>query len=73
MNKQEFLQRYLVDRHGTDCSKWDGLMEKFRGDRASSYVGGRHGVSDVRRHHRGAGGKGSSWRVWVQRCARPVL
>lgn len=29
MNKQEFLQRYLVDRHGTDCSKWDGLMEKF--------------------------------------------
>ncbi|WP_304508651.1 MalY/PatB family protein [Anaerotignum sp.] len=29
MDKQEFLHRYLVDRHGTDCTKWDGLKEKF--------------------------------------------
>lgn len=29
MDKQEFLQNYLVDRHGTDCSKWDGLEQKF--------------------------------------------
>lgn len=29
MDKQEFLHKYLVDRHGTDCSKWDGLEEKF--------------------------------------------
>lgn len=29
MDTQEFLHKYLVDRHGTDCSKWDGLEEKF--------------------------------------------
>ncbi|MGN0205273.1 MAG: MalY/PatB family protein [Coprococcus sp.] len=29
MDKQEFLDTYLVDRHGTDCMKWDGLKEKF--------------------------------------------
>lgn len=29
MEKQEFLQKYLVDRHNTNCSKWDGLEEKF--------------------------------------------
>lgn len=29
MDKREFLQKYLVDRHGTNCSKWDGLKEKF--------------------------------------------
>ena len=29
MTKQEFLQTYLVERCGTDCSKWDGLKEKF--------------------------------------------
>ena len=32
MEKQEFLQKYLVERRGTNCSKWDGLEEKF-GDR----------------------------------------
>ena len=29
MTKQEFLQTYLVERCGTDCSKWDGLQQKF--------------------------------------------
>ena len=29
MNHQEFLQNYLVNRQGTDCSKWDGLEQKF--------------------------------------------
>ncbi|MCD8161089.1 MAG: pyridoxal phosphate-dependent aminotransferase [Clostridiales bacterium] len=29
MEKQEFLNRYLVDRRGTSSSKWDGLNEKF--------------------------------------------
>lgn len=29
MDKQEFLKKYLVDRRGTDCMKWDGLQEKF--------------------------------------------
>lgn len=29
MEKQEFLQKYLVERRGTNCSKWDGLKEKF--------------------------------------------
>jgi len=29
MNKDEFLHKYLVDRHGTCCSKWDGLKAKF--------------------------------------------
>ncbi|MCD8369215.1 MAG: pyridoxal phosphate-dependent aminotransferase [Clostridiales bacterium] len=29
MNKQEFLQKYLVERHGTSSMKWDGLKEKF--------------------------------------------
>ncbi len=29
MDKEEFLRNYLVDRHGTDCSKWDGLEQKF--------------------------------------------
>ncbi|MDO5409887.1 MAG: MalY/PatB family protein [Lachnospiraceae bacterium] len=32
MDKQEFLQKYVVDRHGTDCSKWDGLQAKFGED-----------------------------------------
>ena len=29
MDKQEFLKKYLADRRGTDCMKWDGLQEKF--------------------------------------------
>lgn len=29
MKKQEFLETYLTDRRGTDCSKWDGLEAKF--------------------------------------------
>lgn len=29
MIKEEFLKKYLVDRRGTDCSKWDGLEQKF--------------------------------------------
>ena len=29
MDKQEFLQSYLVDRHKTDSLKWDGLQQKF--------------------------------------------
>ncbi|MGN0158613.1 MAG: MalY/PatB family protein [Brotaphodocola sp.] len=29
MNKQEFLNKYLVDRHHTNSSKWDGMKEKF--------------------------------------------
>lgn len=29
MDKQEFLQNYLVERHGTDSMKWDGLEDKF--------------------------------------------
>lgn len=29
MERQEFLDNYLTDRRGTDCSKWDGLKAKF--------------------------------------------
>lgn len=29
MNKQEFLQKYLVDRHGTDSLKWDDLENRY--------------------------------------------
>ncbi|MCD8020296.1 MAG: pyridoxal phosphate-dependent aminotransferase [Clostridiales bacterium] len=29
MQKQEFLEKYLVERHGTNSMKWDGLKEKF--------------------------------------------
>ncbi len=29
MTKQEFLDRYLVDRKNTDCQKWDDLQRKF--------------------------------------------
>ena len=32
MNKQEFLETYIADRHNTNCSKWDGLKEKFGED-----------------------------------------
>lgn len=29
MDKQEFLQKYLVDRHGTDSLKWDDLENRY--------------------------------------------
>lgn len=29
MKAQEFVKKYLVDRHNTWSSKWDGLQEKF--------------------------------------------
>lgn len=29
MNREEFLQRYLVDRHGTDSMKWDDLADRY--------------------------------------------
>jgi cystathionine beta-lyase len=29
MNTEEFLQKYLVNRQGTYCSKWDGQQAKF--------------------------------------------
>lgn len=29
MEKQEFLQKYLVDRHGTDSFKWDDLQARY--------------------------------------------
>lgn len=29
MRKEEFLKRYLTERHGTNSMKWDGLEEKF--------------------------------------------
>ncbi|MGN0404738.1 MAG: MalY/PatB family protein [Bariatricus sp.] len=32
MNEQEFLERYVVDRKGTDSMKWDGLVDKFGKD-----------------------------------------
>lgn len=32
MNKQEFLEKYVTDRHGTDSVKWDGLKDKFGED-----------------------------------------
>lgn len=32
MNKQEFLEKYVTDRHGTDSMKWDGLKDKFGED-----------------------------------------
>lgn len=27
MNKHEFLEKYVTDRHGTDSMKWDGLKD----------------------------------------------
>lgn len=32
MEKQEFLEKYISDRHNTNYSKWDGLKEKFGED-----------------------------------------
>ena len=32
MNKQDFINRYLVDRHNTNSAKWDGMKEKFGED-----------------------------------------
>lgn len=32
MNKQEFLEKYVTDRQGTDSMKWDGLKDKFGED-----------------------------------------
>ena len=32
MEKREFLEKYIADRHNTNCSKWDGLKEKFGED-----------------------------------------
>lgn len=29
MNQREFLERYLVDRRGTNCLKWDALEERY--------------------------------------------
>ncbi|WP_186429618.1 MalY/PatB family protein [Clostridium sp. BSD9I1] len=29
MNKQEFLEKYLIERRGTDCFKWDGLESRY--------------------------------------------
>lgn len=29
MNVQEFVRRYYVDRNGSDCYKWDSVMEEF--------------------------------------------
>lgn len=29
LDTHEFVKKYLVDRKGTHCSKWDGLKEKF--------------------------------------------
>lgn len=43
MEKREFLEKYIADRHNTNCSKWDGLKEKL-GRRSAAYVGGRHGI-----------------------------
>lgn len=32
MNKEEFLKNYVVERRNTNCSKWDGLKDKFGDD-----------------------------------------
>ena len=29
MNKEDFLERYAVDRKGTNSLKWDKLEERF--------------------------------------------
>lgn len=29
MRKEEFLKKYLVNRKGTDCQKWDDMQRKF--------------------------------------------
>ncbi|KOA20818.1 cystathionine beta-lyase PatB [Clostridium homopropionicum DSM 5847] len=29
MNKQEFLEKYLIERRGTDCFKWDELESRY--------------------------------------------
>lgn len=33
MTKEEFVARYLVDRHNTDCNKWDAELEEKYGTR----------------------------------------
>ncbi len=33
MNKDEFISKYLVDRHNTDCNKWDAELEEKYGTR----------------------------------------
>ena len=33
MTQEEFIRRYLVDRHNTDCNKWDAEMEEKFGTR----------------------------------------
>ena len=29
MTTEEFLEKYVIDRRGTNCSKWDGVKAKF--------------------------------------------
>lgn len=29
MDKQTFLEKYLTERRGTHCAKWDGIQDKF--------------------------------------------
>lgn len=39
MNAEEFCTRYLTDRKGTACTKWDGLEERFGdGDLTAMWV-----------------------------------
>lgn len=39
MNKEEFLKRYLTDRHNSRCMKWDSLKSKYgREDLVSMWI-----------------------------------
>ncbi|WP_127058814.1 MalY/PatB family protein [Veillonella ratti] len=39
MNKEEFLKRYLTDRHNSRCMKWDSLKSKYgRKDLVSMWI-----------------------------------
>ena len=33
MTNEEFVTKYLVDRHNTDCNKWDAELEEKYGTR----------------------------------------
>jgi hypothetical protein len=73
MNKDEFLHKYLVDRHGTCCSKWDGLKAKFgETDLISMWIADMEfkscdAIVKVLTE------KGAARRLWLQLCAGFLL
>lgn len=43
MKQEIFEEKYGVERLNSNCTKWDGLEEKFGEKKSHIYVGGRYG------------------------------